>query len=123
MCQSSFVAGFNNATEALWATGWSMSMVTSGAQGTGAVVIAAPTNGDVVAGNNLFDSAGGEPLAIRLSDPTPWKKFTVYRRVPASGAINVTLAMTGLGTVYFDDIRIEPLVPPNGVATDNNGQR
>lgn len=63
----------------------------------------------------LYDSAGGEPLAIRLSDPTPWKKFTVWRRVPASGTINVTLALTGIGTVYFDDIRIEPLVPGNGV--------
>ena len=40
----------------------------------------------------VFDSAGGEPLAIRLTNPTPWKKFTVYRRVPASGTINVTLA-------------------------------
>jgi hypothetical protein len=61
----------------------------------------------------MYDSVGGEPLAIRLTDPTPWKKFTVYRRVPAAGLINVTLAMTGIGTAYFDDIRIEPLVPAN----------
>jgi hypothetical protein len=60
----------------------------------------------------LYDSAGGEPLAIRLTAPMPWKKFTVYRRVPASGTINVTVALTGIGTVYFDDIRVEPLVPP-----------
>lgn len=59
----------------------------------------------------LYDSAGGEPLAIRLTEPTPWRKITLYRRVPASGTINVTLALTGLGAVYFDDIRIEPLVP------------
>jgi hypothetical protein len=62
----------------------------------------------------MYDSAGGDPLAIRWTNPTPWKKFTVFRRVPASGTINVTLALTGIGTVYFDDIRIEPLVPPNG---------
>jgi hypothetical protein len=65
----------------------------------------------------MYDSAGGEPLAIRLTEPMQWKKFTVYRRVPASGTINVTLAMTGVGTVYFDDIRIEPLVPPNAITT------
>jgi len=59
----------------------------------------------------LYDSAGGEPLAIRLSEPTPWKKITLYRRVPDSGTMHVTLALTGLGAVYFDDIRIEPLVP------------
>jgi hypothetical protein len=60
----------------------------------------------------LYDSAGGDAMALRLSDPIPWKKFTVYRRIPASGTIQVTLALTGLGTVYFDDIRIEPLVGP-----------
>jgi hypothetical protein len=66
----------------------------------------------------LFDSTGGEPLATRLADPTPWKKITVYRRVPASGSVNVTLALTGIGTVFFDDIRIEPLVAPSGIAFD-----
>jgi hypothetical protein len=59
----------------------------------------------------FYDSAGGEPLAIRLTEPTPWKKFTLYRRVPDSGTLHVTLAMTGLGSVYFDYVRIEPLVP------------
>ena len=58
----------------------------------------------------FFDSAGGEPLAVRVTEPlTMWKKFQLYREVPASGMINVTLAMSGLGTVYFDDVRIEPL--------------
>jgi hypothetical protein len=60
----------------------------------------------------LFDSAGGEPLAVRLIEPTPWKKFTLYRKVPASGMISVTVALTGMGRVYFDDIRIEPLGTP-----------
>jgi hypothetical protein len=73
----------------------------------------------------LYDDAGGEPLAVRLTAPTksetsipgtaatqssPWKKYTLYRQVPAKGTINVTLALTGLGKVYFDDVRIEPLV-------------
>lgn len=57
----------------------------------------------------LYDSAGGEPLAVRLTAATGWKKFTLYRKVPPSGSINVTLALTGIGTVFFDDIRIEPL--------------
>jgi hypothetical protein len=62
-----------------------------------------------VDGALLYDSAGGEPLAVRLTEPTPWKKFTLYREVPASGTLHVTLALTGLGTVHFDDIRVEPL--------------
>ncbi len=69
-------------------------------------------------GAMMFDNAGGEPLAIRWTDPTPWKKYTVYRRVPASGTINVTLTMTGVGTAYFDDVRIEPLVPANVAGFD-----
>jgi len=74
-----------------------------------------------VDGALLYDSAGGEPLAIRLTEPTPWKQFTLYRRVPASGMMSVTLALTGLGTVYFDDIRIESLIW-NSTASRSNPQ-
>jgi hypothetical protein len=60
----------------------------------------------------LYDSAGGEPLAIRLPGPNKkWKQFTWYRTVPATGMIHVSLALTGLGKAYFDDVRIEPLRP------------
>lgn len=57
----------------------------------------------------LYDSAAGEPLAVRVTGATPWKKYTLYRRVPETGTINVTLALTGIGSVYFDDVRIETL--------------
>jgi hypothetical protein len=58
----------------------------------------------------FYDSAGGEPLAVRLTGATKkWKQYTLYRRVPASGNIQVTLALMGLGKVYFDDVKIEPL--------------
>ena len=62
-------------------------------------------------GAMFYDSVGGESFAVRLTEPTKkWKRFTLYRRVPASGSIHVTLALTGLGSVYFDDVSIEPLV-------------
>jgi hypothetical protein len=67
----------------------------------------------------FFDSAGGEPLAVRLTTATKWKKFTLYRRVPAEGSITVTLALTGLGTVYFDDVRIEALGQGTTVSRPN----
>jgi hypothetical protein len=60
-------------------------------------------------GAMMYDNAGGEPMAVRLIAPTQWKKFTLYRKVPDSGSINVTLALTGIGVAYFDDIKIEPL--------------
>jgi hypothetical protein len=69
--------------------------------------IAASTDGALI-----YDSAGGEPLAIRLTAAEPkWKQFTLYRKVPATGTINVTLALQGIGTAYFDDVKIEPLRP------------
>jgi nucleoid-associated protein YgaU len=65
----------------------------------------------------FYDSAGGEPLAVRLTNPTGWKQFTLYREVPDTGRINVTLAMTGIGAVYFDDVKIEPLIAKGAPAT------
>ncbi len=77
-------------------------------------------------GAMLYDSAGGEPLAVRLTAPTPggWNRITLYRKVPASGTINVTVALTGIGAAYFDDVRIEPLVPtPNAPEYVQTGAR
>jgi hypothetical protein len=61
----------------------------------------------------LFDSAAGEPMAIRLHSTPGWRQVTLYREVPESGKIHLTLALTGLGTAYFDDVKIEPLLDPN----------
>ncbi len=68
-------------------------------------------------GAMLYDSVGGEELAVRLTEPTQWKRVTLYRRVPSSGTVNVTVALSGLGTAYFDDIRVEPLIPGSGTVT------
>ncbi len=65
-----------------------------------------------VDGALFYDSIGGEPLAVRLREKSGWQRYTVYRRVPASGSVHVVLAQTGLGTVLFDDLRIEPLSTP-----------
>jgi hypothetical protein len=68
----------------------------------------------------LYDDAGGEPLGVRMVGTAGrWKQFHLYRRVPESGQMSVTVALTGIGVVYFDDLRIEPLVP---VAADGDPQ-
>src|SRR5205823_9797710 len=60
----------------------------------------------------LYDTIGGHSLAVRLTAPTGgWRHFSVYRIVPADGKVGVTLALTGLGRVAFDDIRIEAMMP------------
>ena len=64
---------------------------------------------------------------MRTISPFTWKKFILYREVPASGTISVTMALTGLGKVYFDDVRIEPLIAgsasPAVAAAPPRGQR
>jgi hypothetical protein len=60
-------------------------------------------------GAMFYDSAGGDGLAVRITREPRWKRYALFRRVPESGQVNVTLAMTGAGKVYFDDVRIEPL--------------
>ena len=71
-------------------------------------------------GAMVYDTAGGEPLAARIPHTVDvtlvppalvWQEFHLYRQVPASGKIGVTIALTGLGVAYFDDVRIEPLTP------------
>lgn len=69
----------------------------------------------------FYDSCGEEPLAIRLKGKTPWRQFSLYRRVPESGEISLTLGLSGLGTVYFDDVRIEPLVAPREPPKEGGG--
>ncbi|MFO0851561.1 MAG: hypothetical protein U0871_23825 [Gemmataceae bacterium] len=69
-----------------------------------------------------FDTAGGEPLGVRIRATAfdevrrvnLWQKFHLYRRVPADGRIGVSFVLTGLGEALVDDVRIEPLV--GGVA-------
>jgi hypothetical protein len=59
----------------------------------------------------FYDDAGGEPLAVRLTHQPQWKRFHLYRRVPADGRIGLTVALTAIGVAYCDDLRIEPLLP------------
>lgn len=78
---------------------------------SGWVQIAEPGISASADGALLYDSAGGEALGLRLTQKMAWRKFTFYRRVPASGSIYVTMALTGFGRAYFDNIKIEPLYP------------
>lgn len=57
----------------------------------------------------IYDSSGGEGLGIRLYRSPAWKKIEVFRKVPASGQISLSIALTGLGNVYFDDLKIEAI--------------
>ncbi|MCZ2343099.1 MAG: hypothetical protein LC104_15105 [Bacteroidales bacterium] len=65
----------------------------------------------------IYDSAIGEPLAVRLDVTGGWRQFSLYRQVPESGKLAMTFALTGIGKAYFEDIRIEPLAAGTSVAS------
>ena len=57
----------------------------------------------------FHDSSAGDALGIRIAGLSSWKPFAIYRRVPESGTISATVALTGIGIVLVDDLRIEPI--------------
>ena len=59
----------------------------------------------------IYDSVGGEPLSVRPNASDRWQQFHLYRQVPETGKIGISFALTGLGTVYFDDVKIEAMIP------------
>ncbi len=69
----------------------------------------------------VYDSAGGEPMGVRLPATwSSWQQYHMYRRVPANGRIALTFALTGLGKVYIDDVCIEPMVEGLATPSDSN---
>jgi hypothetical protein len=60
-----------------------------------------------VDGLMIFDSLGGEELALRFRHTTgEWREFAFYRNVPADSNYFVFFALNGFGEVYLDDIRV-----------------
>ena len=75
---------------------------------SGWVYIPAPI-GATADGLLIYDSVGGESMGYRMTDVTRgWKPFHMYRKVPESGTVWLTVALTGLGQAFVDDLRIEP---------------
>ena len=60
----------------------------------------------------IFDSIGGQSLATRVKSSEPWRQFTHYRVVPADANLTVTIALTGIGHAWIDDLDIAVLDLP-----------
>lgn len=60
----------------------------------------------------IIESFGGEPLAERVGEARHWKPFVLYRAAPRSGPLRVTIALTGFGEAWIDNVTIEPWLPP-----------
>jgi hypothetical protein len=59
----------------------------------------------------LTDSLGGPMLALRWRQPVDWQKFDVVREVRETGDLTLTLSLTGLGEVLFDDLTVLAVTP------------
>ena len=59
----------------------------------------------------LYDSLGGPEAAIRWTAGADWRRFELIREVQQSGELTITISLTGLGEIQFDDLRIIPLDP------------
>jgi hypothetical protein len=58
-------------------------------------------------GLTIFDSLGGESLALRFRETRgQWREFAFYRYVPENANYYVYFALNGLGEVHIDDVRV-----------------
>ena len=76
----------------------------------GWVLIRKPITGSVD-GLLVSDSLGGECLAARIQHTKGWEPFTLYRIAPQSGAMTLTIALSGFGEACIDDVTVQPLLP------------
>lgn len=61
----------------------------------------------------IFDSLAGKRLATRIEAAEDWQEFTLYRAAGAADSrVNVTIALTGLGEAYLDDLSITAFQTP-----------
>ncbi len=60
----------------------------------------------------IYDSLGGSDLAERVLIAPDWREFTLYRAAPRDGTVTVTLALTGIGEVWLDDVTVNLWEPP-----------
>jgi hypothetical protein len=71
----------------------------------------------------VFDSLGGRALAERIRGEASWRKFELFRAAPADAQLTLTIALTGIGEAWIDDVEIcvldlprSPLVEPENAA-------
>jgi hypothetical protein len=60
-----------------------------------------------VDGLMIFDSLGGEELALRFVQTAgEWRQFAFYRNVPTDSNYCVCFALNGIGEVHLDDLQV-----------------
>lgn len=72
---------------------------------SGFVRVAAPCVGNLD-GAMLYDSLVGQTGALRWQANSDWQPFELLREAAADGEFTLTLTLTGLGEILFDDLKV-----------------
>jgi hypothetical protein len=70
--------------------------------------VTAPNIGNLD-GAILYDSLAGPGAALRWRKTADWQKFELVREVTETSGLTLTMALTGLGEILFDELEITPL--------------
>jgi len=66
-----------------------------------------------VDGFMIYDSFGGEALALRFTKKTNnWQEFVFYRYAPLDGLFFLYFSLFGIGEVYIDDVAVSAVQLP-----------
>lgn len=60
----------------------------------------------------IYDSQTGPALAERIDQTSRWQQFVLLRAARMSGPISLTIALTGTGEAWIDDVMIETVSGP-----------
>jgi hypothetical protein len=74
----------------------------------GWVKVDAPSRGNLD-GAMLYDSLGGPAAALRWRTISAWERFELVRDVHETCELTLTMALSGLGEIRFDDLEVIPL--------------
>jgi hypothetical protein len=74
----------------------------------GWVKVEAPCLGNLE-GAVFYDSLGGPAAALRWRNKADWQMFDLTREVFETTELTLTMALSGLGDIRFDDLEIIPL--------------
>lgn len=59
----------------------------------------------------IYENTLGTAGAVRWHQTTGWQRFEILREVRESGPLAITFALTGLGEVNLDDVKVVPHAP------------
>jgi hypothetical protein len=57
----------------------------------------------------VADSFGGLPMGLRVRKTQGWQPLEIYRRIPPGRPLEILIALTGYGSAFIDDLRVEVL--------------